>query len=193
MRQPLTYDNKIVAILRRGGVGVLPTDTLYGLVGLALSKDVVARIYALRHRNPKKPMIILIASMADLKKFGVQPSPQIKRLLKQWWPGKVSAILPTRKFSYLHRGTGTLAFRLPSSEWLRAFLRKTGPLIAPSANLEGKPPAKTIREAVKYFGNRVDFYCHAGRLNGNPSTLVNITRGKIIVLRPGAVKIKTTE
>lgn len=203
MRQPLTQAGKlgeIIEVLKRDGVGVLPTDTLYGIVGSALSRRTVARIYRLRRRNPKKPMIILIGSIGDLAPFGVRPSPKIKKLLNRWWPGKVSVALPISrsagarenfltKFSYLHRGTGTLAFRLPASAWLRKLLHETGPLVAPSANFEGEPPAKTIRAARKYFGDGVDFYLDVGKLDHAPSTLVAIENNKVLVLRKGAARI----
>lgn len=179
-----------------GGVGILPTDTLYGLVGSALDPQAVRRIYRLRKRNLRKPMIILIGSMKDVLTFGIRPSGQIKKTLTTVWPGKVSAVLALprrgkflRKFNYLHRGTGTLAFRMPKPKRLRSLLEKTGPLVAPSANLEGKPPAKTIREAKNYFGSDVDFYFDAGRLDAKPSTLISIDNGKITLLRKGAAKV----
>ncbi len=196
MKQPLTPISKVIEVLRRGGVGILPTDTLYGMVGAALSKDAVERIYTVRRRNPKKPMIILIGEVNDTAKFGVRLSPDMKILLHRIWPGKVSVILPISprgtflsKFSYLHRGTKTLAFRLPASKSVRALVRKTGPLIAPSANTEGNPPAKTIRAARKYFGDGVDFYRDGGRRDSPPSTIIKIKQGKIFVVRKGAAKL----
>ena len=186
---------KTIKILRSGGVGILPTDTIYGIVGSALQPKTVARIYRLRKRNPKKPMIILVASPTNMKKFGVVIGAATKKILSQVWPGKVSIILPmshrgvtSKKFEYLHRGTGTLAFRIPQPVWLRKLLRKTGPLIAPSANFEGEPPALTIRAAKKYFGTSVDFYADVGRLASRPSTLIKIEKGRAVVLREGAVK-----
>ena len=180
------------AILVAGGVGVLPTDTLYGIVGSALNKKTVERIYRLRERNAKKPMIILIGSVADLKLFDVVLDKKESVLVRQLWPGKVSVVLPCHavKFAYLHRGTKTLAFRMPEPAWLRALLKKTGPFVAPSANLEGQPPAKTIAEAKKYFGANVDFYGDAGRRVSRPSTIVALERGRLSVLRRGAVVVK---
>ncbi len=177
----------IVKILVAGGVGVLPTDTIYGIVGSALLPKTVARIYRLRRRDPKKPMIILAASKSAVKQFGVSIDPKGK-ILDRVWPGKVSVILPVSrkaaaKFRYLHRGTNALAFRVPRPAWLRALLKKTGPLIAPSANFEGKPPASTIREAKKYFGDKADFYVDHGRLAGEPSALIKITKRDIVTLR----------
>ncbi len=70
MKQLLTPEPDIIEILRQGGVGILPTDTLYGVVGAALSRDAVERIFALRRRNFKKPMIILVGAVkVDVLKF----------------------------------------------------------------------------------------------------------------------------
>ncbi len=187
----------------------MPTDTIYGIVGPALNKKAVEKIYRLRRRNKRKPLIILIGSLADLKKLGVKTNAKTRKVLKKIWPGKVSVILAlsgkrprtrtssirgrqeTRdKFKYLHRGTKTLAFRLPKLYWLKRLLDKTGPLVAPSANWEGETPARTIKEAKKYFGDKVDFYVDIGRLSSKPSTLVDIREGKPLVLRKGAVSVK---
>jgi len=184
-------DRFVAALLKSGAVGVIPTDTLYGLVGSALARKTVERIYILRRRTPEKPMIILIASLRDLALFGVKPTAGEKTILQKWWPGKVSVILkcPSKKFAYLHRGSKALAFRMPDSAHLRALLAKTGPLVAPSANFEGEPPARTIAEAKRYFGESIEFYGDAGRRVSKPSTIVKIENGKSTVLREGAVKI----
>ncbi|KKU94250.1 MAG: Sua5/YciO/YrdC/YwlC family protein [Candidatus Jorgensenbacteria bacterium GW2011_GWA1_48_13] len=165
-------------IIKKGGVGVIPTDTVYGIVGSVFSRRAVERIYRLRKRDRRKPFIVLISGFGDLKKLSVKPNKETTSLLKKLWPGPVSVILPckNKKFAYIHRGTSSVAFRLPKDIWLRNFLKKTGPLVAPSANLAGKPPAKTIAEARKYFGNKVDFYFNKGRRGGAPSTLVEIKR-----------------
>lgn len=171
-------DKNIIRILKNGGIGVLPTDTLYGFVGSAASKKAVSRLYKVRGRNAKKPMIVLIASIGDLDRFGVSFGHRTKTLLKKIWPGPVSVILPcaAKKFAYLHRGTNTLAFRLPRDSRLLGLLRKTGPLVAPSANPEGKSPARTVREAGKYFGSKADFYVHGGVLEAPPSSLIEVKR-----------------
>src|SRR3989344_2081299 len=134
---------KAALLLREGAIGVMPTDTLYGICASAFNKGAVREVYRLRKRNPQKPMVILIGSMRDLKKFNVTLKPWQKNILKRLWPGKISAVLPCpeKKFSYLHRGTRTLAFRLPKKRELLNILSVSGPLIAPSANWEGRAPA----------------------------------------------------
>lgn len=180
-----TLNKKAAAILRDGGIGIVPTDTIYGIVGSALMPKTVEAIYSLRRRNKKKPLIVLIGSISDLKEFGVVLHSTVKAILNEVWPAKVSVILPLagRKFEYLHRGSGGVAFRLPAKADLRRFLRMTGPLVAPSANIEGEPAAKNINEARAYFGDKPDFYVSAGRLAAEPSRLIRINEGKIDILR----------
>jgi L-threonylcarbamoyladenylate synthase len=174
---------KAIKILKNDGIGIMPTDTLYGLVGSAFSKKAVEKNYKIKKRNKNKPLIVLISSISDLKKFNINKKFPI---LKKVWPGKVSVILPcsSLKFKYLHRGTESIAFRLPAKKSLIKILKETGPLTAPSANPEKLKPAKSIIQAKKYFGNKVDFYLSEGVLKSKPSTLISIDkREKIKVLR----------
>ena len=164
--------NQAIKILKNGGVGVMPTDTIYGLVGQALNPAIIARIYKLKHRPTNKPCIILISNLADLKKFNFKPSFLTLKIIKQVWPGPVSIIF-----------TKTLACRLPTSPWLRKLLKQTGPLIATSVNPTGQSPAKNIIEAKKYFGQQVDFYLAGKSSTNKPSTLIKLKNGKVVVLR----------
>ena len=181
---------ELILALQKSHIAVIPTDTLYGLVGCALSKRAVEKIYLMKGRTPTKPLIILISSLADLSLFGITLDTNTKKLLKEVWPGKVTVILSVKgkKFAYLHRETNTLAFRLPDDAKLRALIRKTGPLVAPSANPEGLSPAETIAEAQKYFGDSV-LYVDGGKKKGKPSTLVRPIGNGFEILRQGSVKI----
>lgn len=160
--------------LRAGKVGILPTDTLYGLVASVEHEAAVRRVYDLKHRLLSKPCIILIASRDELARFGITPTEAQAAVLDQQWPGPVSVVFTCGSDvpGWLHGGTHTLALRLPADESLRALLRESGPLIAPSANPEGFPPATTVDEARAYFGDTVDFYIDGAVRQGNPSTLI---------------------
>ena len=185
---------EVINILSNGGVGIIPTDTIYGLVGLALRKEAVGKIYQLKKRGQSKPFIILIADIEDLRKFGVALDEAVKNILDKFWPGPVSVILRCselkRELSYLRPLNKTLAFRCPKDKWLNNLLKETGPLVAPSANIEGLPPAETIKQAKKYFNNKADFYFDEGTIKNAPSALISINNGKIKVLRQGKIKIK---
>ncbi len=184
MEQNIIWNNEnLIKILKEGGVAVMPTDTLYGIVGRAEDEGVVERIYKIRKRSPEKPCIILIGDITDLEKFSVYITDEQKKLLQEYWSsGAVSIILDCNdeKFSYLHRRTNTLAFRLPMQAGLRSLLKQTGPLIAPSANPEGLPPAQNIDEAKNYFGDSVDLYVDGGVLSGKASKIIKIQKDGII-------------
>lgn len=179
-------DKNLIKILESGGVAVIPTDTLYGIVGKALDASAVERIYKLRKRNPDKPCIILIGDANELEKFSINLSLAQKDILKTFWPGPVSVVLDcdNDSFAYLHRATKTLAFRIPLPRGLQDLLIATGPLIAPSANIEGLPPAQDIIEAKKYFGEGLDLYIDGGVIVGKASKVVRLHNdGSLSILR----------
>lgn len=181
----------ISKLIRCNKIGVIPTDTIYGIVASAWSKKTVSRAYKTLKRDSKKPFIILVSSIEDLALFKVKIDNATKNILEKLWPGKVSVVLPvtSKRFQYLHRGTKTLAFRVPKKPSLIKILKYAGPLISTSANPQGLKPAATITEAKKYFGDGVDFYIDGGKIRSLPSTLVEIKNGRVNVLRKGAVKI----
>ena len=185
---------KAKEILEKDWVVILPTDTLYGIVGRALSKKVVERIYKIKERNENKPFIVLISSYKDLDIFGVKIGDKQAKILEKFWPGKVAVILPcpSKKFEYIHRGTKSIAFRMIGNKNKNVFnlLKKVGPIVAPSANPEGSKPAETISKAKKYFGNKIDFYLSSGSKIGRPSTLVKFNNNKLVILRQGEIVVK---
>ncbi len=180
----IAMQKDIVKILKSGGIGVYPTDTLYGIVSSALSRTAVERIYRLKGRDENKPFIILISDIKDLRMFGVSVTKEQQKILDSLWPGPVSIIFQTTKMPYLHRGQNSLAFRMPKSKKVLGFLKKTGPLVAPSANPQGLQPAQTIADAKRYFSHDVDFYVAGGRKQGKASRVVRLEKnGTIVVLR----------
>lgn len=167
---------------------MIPTDTIYGIVGSALLSKTVEEIYILRKRALDKPMVVLIAGIPDLEKFDIKLTSAQIDLLNRIWPNPVSVILscPGEKFSYLHRGKKSLAFRMPKNELLSSLLKESGPLAAPSANFEREKSSETVEEAKRYFGDKVSFYVDGGRLKSKPSTVIQLYKdGTKIVLREG--------
>ncbi|HLP86580.1 MAG TPA: L-threonylcarbamoyladenylate synthase [Candidatus Paceibacterota bacterium] len=185
---------KAEEVLKKDGVVVLPTDTLYGIVGKALSRKTIERIYEIKGRDRSKPFIVLISSYKDLEIFGVKITKEQAKILPKFWPGKVTIILPclSKKFEYLHRGTKSIAFRMigKKNHSLSTLLKKVGPLVAPSVNPENLKHAETIKEAKNYFGNKIDIYLNSGPKIGKSSTLAKFENDKLIVLRQGQVKVK---
>lgn len=151
---------KLIEMLKSGAVGVLRTDTLYGIVALANNQTAVERIYEVKHRTPTKSPIVLIADQSQM----FEPAPSaLQDVLSELWPGPNSIIIPsTAAPEWITRGNGSVAYRQPDNPRLLRLLAAVGPLAAPSANPEGEPPAKSWGEAQGYFGDTVDFYVDGG-------------------------------
>ena len=164
-------------------VAVIRTDTLYGLVARAADPAAVRRVYALKNRSLDKAVLLLVDGVASLYD---QPSPAALSLFAAVWPGPVSIIIASPSApEWLPRVEETLAFRQPDAVGLRELIRLTGSLIAPSANLEGRPPAVDVAEAKAYFGDRVDLYVDGGRVEDpRPSRLIRVhPDGTQVILR----------
>ncbi|MEO7617835.1 MAG: L-threonylcarbamoyladenylate synthase [Candidatus Saccharibacteria bacterium] len=182
----MNQDHTLIRHLRAGKVAVIPTDTLYGIVARVARPEAVNHIYNLRRRTPSKPCIILISELGQLEGLGITPTVLQRSMLERLWPNPISIILPTHRsdLEYLHRGTNTLAVRLPDSRELRELITQTGPLIAPSANHEGFPPAETIEQAKAYFGEEHVQYIDGGLRQAQPSGLIDLSGTVPTILRP---------
>lgn len=172
-----------------GSIGVMPTDTVYGIVARASDQVAVSRLYKLKKRD-KKPGTIIAADIEQLETLGLKH--RYLKAVEQFWPGAVSIIIPTSnpELLYLHHGKMSLAVRIPSDKKIQVLLKETGPLVTTSANHPGETEATNIEQAKKYFDGEVDFYIDGGDLSERqPSTVIRIIDDAVEVLRPGAVKI----
>ena len=182
---------KLIKLIKDGGIGAIPTDTIYGLVCSASDKEAVEKLYEIKERDTLKPLIILISNIKSLATFGIVLSRAQKVFLDRNWPGKVSVILPSTndEYNYLSRDNHSLTFRIPADNQLLSLLQKTGPLVAPSANPQGKSPATNIDEVFNYFVGKIDFAVEGIVGDSLPSTLVDMTGDDLKVLRQGEIQI----
>ncbi|MDN5275227.1 MAG: hypothetical protein JWP06_1128 [Candidatus Saccharibacteria bacterium] len=187
LEELLIHREQAISILMDGGVGVMPSDTVYGLVARAHDPQAVTRMYALKDRD-HKPGTIIAANVEQLIELGVSQS-NIDRV-SQWWPNPLSAVLDMNGNDYLHQGVGDIAMRVVSDLTLQILLQKTGPLLTSSANLPGQPESKTIAQAYDYFKEAVDFYIDGGIIaDALPSTIIRPDADGITILRQGSIRI----
>lgn len=168
------YDfTELVDALLNGGVVVMPTDTVYGLVCSALNLSAVKRMYEIKQRSGK-PGTIIAGSLQQL--LNMRFNNTEINTASQFWPGPVSVILDAPdSLEYLHMGEKSLAVRIPDLKWLNELLIKTGPLATTSANLPGEPIVTSVEQARSIFGNKVELYFDGGKItNGKPSKIVRI-------------------
>ena len=156
----------------QGGVGVIPTDTIYGIVASALHPEAVGRIYQIKGRESTKPFVVIVSEYDQLSGLGIELNRPMRDALEKIWPAAVSVILPCHDdmLSYLHRGTNSLAVRMPAQSQLISLLAATGPLVATSANISGQEALSTMDEVCAYLPN-LDFYI-SGATGTSASRLV---------------------
>lgn len=183
-----SFDGKVVELLSQGGVGLLPTDTIYGLSCRALNRQAVERVHKLKGRDSTKPCIVLISDIKMLDLLNI--SREQSQAASKYWPGAFSLEFNAPDSpDWLHRGLKHFAIRLPNHAELQRLIDKVGPIISTSANIQGRQPARSADEAQKIFGDNLDFYLDVGELNNPPSTLAVVENGLLKVVRPGAVNI----
>ncbi|HZM63890.1 MAG TPA: L-threonylcarbamoyladenylate synthase [Candidatus Saccharimonadales bacterium] len=183
-------DAQVAAMLQKGAVGIIPTDTIYGIVTRAGDAQAVDRLYQLKQRPDEiRSGTVIAASVQQLVDLGIDRAAiqQVAHL----WPNPLSIELPVpEELSHLYQSGAHRAFRVVADPQVQAFLHKTGPLLTTSVNRSGMPPATNLAQAQAYFGDKVDLYVQGGELgNRPPSTVAVFKDDKVQVVRPGAVTI----
>jgi len=180
-----------VRVLRAGGLVAFPTETFYGLGALALDEAAVARVFQAKGRPGDKPLLVLVDSLAMVERLARQVPDRSRRLMARYWPGPLTLVLPARADlpRALTAGTGTIGVRLSGHPVARALVQAAGtPVTAPSANPHGEMSPCTADEVIAALGTRVDLVLDGGPTPGGPaSTVLDLTRTPIVVLRAGAV------
>ena len=176
-------DETLINEIKRGAVGVLPTDTVYGLSASAINPEATKKLYTLKNRE-RKPGTVIAASCEQLIRLGVDK--KYVDNAKAFWPNPISIILPVgAQLDYLSQGLGSIAFRVVADVPMRRLLEKTGPLLTSSANDPGAPPATTIQMAKDYFKDKVAYYLDGGIKSNNPSTIIQISNTGVKIIRQG--------
>ena len=190
--------NEAAAIVRDGGLIVLPTDTVYGIACDPRNVEAVNRIYEVKHRPHFKALQVLLASIDQLDDLNLDLPVPLNRLAAQFLPGAFSPIAVAREGCTLATLSdasdgrpGTQGIRVPNCTAALAVLRVAGPLAASSANRSGKPSAQTVDEAVEAFGDAVELYLDAGPTPGHVASTVVAAdphaRDGIAILREGVI------
>jgi L-threonylcarbamoyladenylate synthase len=198
-----------ITILRDGGIGVMPTDTIYGVVASAYDQSAVERLYRVRKREADKPFLVLIPSVDAIAEFGIILNSWEQRFLETIWGDDPSAtrkillkchMCPTEDarpisvvshnaddtFAYIHRGRQSIGFRVPRDNSVAmAVVKNVGPIVAPSANMAGETMVNDIDHIRECFGDTVDFYLPYQYMTSNEqaSMIISVNDGTVNILR----------
>ena len=187
---------KINEILKNDGVIAFVTDTVWGLGCLPTSEKAVKKIYEIKHREAKKPLILMSNEIYNIFDYVKQPiEKQAQILIKKHFPGALTLILEKSELTpdYITSGFPTVGIRIPDSKVFAEICANTeGHVLATtSANISGEPPALTYEEAVNYIGGKVDIVIENNGENakGLASTVAGFKNGEVVIFRQGEIEL----
>ena len=183
--------NEADAIIKKGGVVAIPTETVYGLGGDAFNDDAVKSIFEIKGRPNDNPLIAHVHLDYDLSNVIDYDPPYAKKLRQAFLPGPLTLVYPSKnKVSLLVScGLDTLAIRVPAHAGAQAFLKKVGvPIVAPSANLSKHVSPTSAKHVYDDFEGKIPLILDGGECEGGiESTVCDCTGDIPVVLRPGLI------
>lgn len=181
---------KAAQVVRRGGLVVFPTDTVYGLGCDPLNHAAVRRLFEAKGRE-SKPVPLLCASLEKASTL-VELSGRALELANEHWPGALTIVAPVRRAfpPQLTQGKRYIGVRVPNSaSCLELIAACGGMLTGTSANISGKPSSRSAAEALDQLGDVVDLVLDGGRLGGLESTVVQVDGDGVTILRTGPIGV----
>lgn len=182
---------RAAAALREGKLLIFPTETVYGLGASAEEDEALRAIFRAKGRPADNPLILHIASSAELSRYAECDLPGLSGLVRRFCPGPLTLILPAKDSvsRVATAGLSSVALRIPSHPLAQALLREFGGAVAaPSANRSGKPSATLAKDAFDDLKNEVAFCIDGGESEvGLESTILDLTVRPYVILRPGKI------
>jgi len=179
-------------ILSHGGLVAFPTDTVYGVGGLAFDPHNIQEIFLAKGRPAEKAIPIFLGDRAQLPLVTTGINSIGQRLAERFWPGPLTLVVPRHpnlpeNISML----ATIGVRMPDHPLAIELLKRAGPLAVSSANLSGASDSSSVQEVLAQLGGRIPLILDGGRTaGGQPSTVVDCTGPEPVILRQGPVTLE---
>ena len=180
--------NKIIDVLSKGEIAILPTDTVYGLTGDATSLKAIKLANDIKKREKPQPLLILVSSIDMLKKYTKNISDLELEVINKYWPNKLTILFEKNDLSSdeLTASSPYVGVRMPNNKLLLDIMNKYNkPLLSTSANIHSKDVITKISLLENEMRDSVSYIYDAGELSTTASTLIKIENGKIKILREG--------
>lgn len=186
--------NNCINVIKNGGIVIFPTETVYGIGASAYNEESVRKIYEIKNRPDEKPLSILVGDINEIENYAIISDELERKIINNFMPGPITIVLKKRPgiFDYVSSGKDTIGVRIPDNKIILTVLKKLKlPIVAPSANISGKPSGIILQEILKDFDNKVDICIDGGKAElSEPSTIVQIINGKIVILRQGKITLE---
>jgi len=184
--------SKAIAALSHGLVIVYPTDTLYGLGADIFNDDAVEKVFKIKKRKKTNPLSVAVANLKQIEKIAYVDD-KSRCLIKTFLPGKLTIVLRKKKIvsNLITAGLNKVAIRIPDNKIALDLLSKFGPITATSANIHDKKPPVNIDDISMQFSvSDIAVYIDDGKLDGRPSTIIDMSKKPFKIIRKGAISEK---
>lgn len=182
--------NKLINVINAGGIAIIPTDTVYGIVADATNETAIDKVFKVKKRDYKKPLIIMVSSIDMLLKYVDSISELEMKLIKEYWPGKLTILFKKNSMlSDLINNSGELiGIRLPDNDDLITLIDMLDkPLVSTSANISEKNTITCVDLIEDELYHSVDYIYDGGILTDVPSTIIKVVNNKIDFIRKGEI------
>ncbi len=179
---------KISNVIKDGGIVVIPTDTVYGIVADGTNEEVIRRTYEIKKRDYSKPMILLVSSYEMLEEYVGDISELEKDLMNDYWPGELTILLKRKDnvLDVVTNGGDLVGVRIPNNKDLLKLIDEVGkPLISTSANVSSKDTITNISKLEKSIVDNVQYIYDGGDVDNKASTIVRVIDDVVVILRAG--------
>ena len=161
--------NKIVEvakIIRQGGIGIFPTETVYGIGADCFNIDAVQKIFEIKKRSKEKALSVLISNLSMVDELAQNISEKERKIMEKFFPGPITIILnkSSKVPNIVTAGKDTIGIRVPENKIALSLIEEVGrPLATPSANISGKPSGIEYEQIIKDFKGKIDFFIDSGK------------------------------
>lgn len=182
----------VEAVIKKGGLVAIPTDTVYGIVGDATKVKVIERLFILKARPKEKAFPVFVRDIAMARRFAYISDAKA-RFLERVWPGPLTVIFYHKEKlpSVLTAGKDTIALRIPQSAFVLALFNRIDiPLVQSSANISEMPAAKNSKDVIASFAHqkqKPSLVIDGGEVVGMPSTIIDFTTNQPQLVRSGVM------
>lgn len=184
--------SKAINALQNGGIIVYPTDTLYGIGADIFDEDAVKRVFEIKKRPFDMPLSVAVSSLGDIEDIAFV-NDDVRCLVDCFLPGDLTLVLNKKNVvsDIVTGGLDKIAVRIPDNEVALRLVSVVGPITATSANIHGRETPHVIDEVQMQFEDEdIAIYLDCGKLNGEPSTIVDMTGDEPKILRKGSITHK---
>lgn len=186
-------ESDIINTLKDGKLVIMPTDTIYGIIGDATNEDVINKVYEVKERPHDKPLLILVSNLSMLHELVTEIPKETEKIINKFWPGPLTILFKksSKVSDALTANSALVAIRMPKDKRLLNIMNHLNrPLISTSANISSHDAITNPNQLEEKMKEKIDLIVDEGTVNNEASTLITIVNGKIEILREGSLTEK---